>query len=271
MDARWEKAMDFYARSGLHVEIYNSTVPTYCAQDVPFLIEQAKEVGGPVLELASGTGRAAWPMGEAGFEVVGVDLNQSMIEAAEAKRSGYPTPVSDRVRFVQGNMTGFELDRRFRFAYITFHSFQALLTPENQQSCLRSIWRHLEPGGRLVLDIFDPCLAKCDPDSGLPCDEHHTRNPVTGLDVHVKAIDRENDPVSQTFRMLWSFREVDAEGRIVREDYERLELRWTYRYEMRYLLERCGFEVLAEYSDFDRSPPAYAKKQVWVAQKKGPA
>ena len=32
-------------------------------------------------------------------------------------------------------------------------------------------------------------------------------------------------------------------------------MRWTYRFEMRYLLEASGFEVAAEYSDF-RQPAA---------------
>ncbi len=36
---------------------------------------------------------------------------------------------------------------------------------------------------------------------------------------------------------------------------------------MRYLLELCGFEILAEYSDFSMSPPAYGREQVWVARR----
>ncbi len=42
---------------------------------------------------------------------------------------------------------------------------------------------------------------------------------------------------------------------------------WIYRREMRYLFELTGFEVLAEYSDFAKSPPAYGKEQIWVARK----
>jgi hypothetical protein len=46
-------------------------------------------------------------------------------------------------------------------------------------------------------------------------------------------------------------------------------MRWTFRYEMRHLLRLCGFRVLEEYSDFDKSPPSYGKEQVWVAVKSG--
>jgi hypothetical protein len=44
-------------------------------------------------------------------------------------------------------------------------------------------------------------------------------------------------------------------------------LRWATRQEMRYLFELTGFEVVAEYSDFFRSPPAYGNEQVWVLKK----
>ena len=44
-------------------------------------------------------------------------------------------------------------------------------------------------------------------------------------------------------------------------------MRWTYRWEMRYLLELTGFEVVAEYGDFRGSPPAYGQEQVWVCRR----
>jgi len=45
-----------------------------------------------------------------------------------------------------------------------------------------------------------------------------------------------------------------------------LRLRWTYRYEMRYLFELAGFTVVAEHSDFKGSPPRYGAEQVWVVE-----
>jgi hypothetical protein len=53
----------------------------------------------------------------------------------------------------------------------------------------------------------------------------------------------------------------------MRQEEEILRMRLTYRYEMRHLLELAGFEVEAEFSDFDRSPPTYGREQVWVARK----
>ncbi len=63
----------------------------------------------------------------------------------------------------------------------------------------------------------------------------------------------------------WEFVELSQSGVSLRRETERLELRWTYRYELRYLLELTGFRIEAEFSDFHSSPPAYGAEQVWVA------
>ncbi len=38
----------------------------------------------------------------------------------------------------------------------------------------------------------------------------------------------------------------------------------TLRQEMAYLFELCGFQIVAQYSDFEGSPPAYGREQLWV-------
>jgi hypothetical protein len=68
----------------------------------------------------------------------------------------------------------------------------------------------------------------------------------------------------------WRFTEFGSDNvRVVREEEEILKVRWTFRQEMRHLLRLCEFRVLAEYSDFEKSPPSCGKEQVWVAAKNG--
>jgi hypothetical protein len=69
---------------------------------------------------------------------------------------------------------------------------------------------------------------------------------------------------------VWEFAELGLEGNPLRREEETLRMRWIYRFEMRYLLEVSGFEVLGEYSDFRGSPPKYAAEQVWVARTRTP-
>ena len=77
------------------------------------------------------------------------------------------------------------------------------------------------------------------------------RHPSTGHLVRVTAVERHTDPIAQILTEQWRFAELDHDGQVLREELENLALRWTYRYEMAHLLELCGFEPLAEYSDYE--------------------
>jgi hypothetical protein len=53
----------------------------------------------------------------------------------------------------------------------------------------------------------------------------------------------------------------------VRDEEELLVLRWTYRYEMRHLLELSNFLVEEELSDFSGAAPAYGLEEIVVGRK----
>ena len=164
-------------------------------------------------------------------------------------------------------MTDLHVGRRFGFVFAAFRVFMALLDADEQRRALAGIRRHLRPGGLLVLDLFDPRLDRILPGVVEEAEVRERRHPSTASGSCITISDRVNDPVSQVFRQTWRFAELDDAGATVREDVEELTLRWTYRWELRHLLELEGFEPLAEYSDFAGSPPAYAAEQIWVARK----
>jgi SAM-dependent methyltransferase len=159
-----------YTKPGLHVEIYDIITSTGWAEagtDVCFLRERFRSVRGPVLELACGTGRAAIPLAEAGFVVRGIDTSSAMLAVAQAKQQGLPALVAGRLFVTEGDMRGFELETEFDGVYSTFRSFQHLLSPEDQESCLCCVRRHMRTGGILVLNLFDPLYNLLV--SGRPC------------------------------------------------------------------------------------------------------
>ena len=264
------KAQRFYSRRTLNVETYDerTEVEWGSREDTVFFVDQAREIGGPVLELGAGTGRVVWAIAESGFEVVGLDLSEPMLRRAEEKGAGRPDDVRARARFVRADMSEFEVDQEFGLVISPFRAFQSLLTPEAQRASLECVHRHLRSGGRVVLNLFDPRLDRCAPGAETMRPERtEVRHPQTGNRVRVNVVSRKNDSLRQVLEEVWRFTEIDAQERVVRTDDDLLQLRWTYRHEMRYLLELCGFEVEAEYSDFQRSPPAYGLEQVWVARR----
>ncbi|MGZ6270553.1 MAG: class I SAM-dependent methyltransferase [Candidatus Limnocylindrales bacterium] len=263
----------FYERPGLNAETYDARTAAYVPSstvegDVAFYLAQGAEVGGPVLELGCGTGRVAWALAASGHEVVGLDRSRVMLDQAEAKRPGHPSEAAARMRFVEGDMSAFELQRSFALAIVPYRAFQALLEPELQRACLRATHQALRPGGRLILDLFDPRLDYLVPGAtraAPPRSDGEVRHPTTGRTVEVTVLERVVDPLRQVMEERWRFRELDPGGGPAREEIERLSLRWSYRWEMSHLLELTGYTVLAEYSDFHESPPAYGREQIWVA------
>jgi hypothetical protein len=263
----------FYTRPGLNSETYDAQYAALLPRtpvdgDVEWYLARCREWGGAVLEGACGTGRVTWPLAEGGVEVVGFDRSGPMLALAEAKRASASPAAAARARFLRADLVDFDLGRRFRTALVTFRAFQCLLEPGEQRACLDRFRDHLEPGGRLVLDLFDPRYDALGPrvpaDFGARPPFRHPGRPTT---VSV-AVERDSvDPVRQVLHEVWTFREQDADGTVLREEREALLLRWSFRWELRHLFALAGFEVEAEHSDFRGSPPAYAREQVWVLRR----
>jgi len=233
--------------------------------DVGFFVRMAARIGGPVLELGCGTGRVTFPLARAGFKVTGLDVSMGMLEIARRKAGVLPPRA--RPRFVRGDMASFRVRGRFRFVFVPFRAFQHLLDPESQKACLKAIRRHLVRGGRLVVDLFDPWLEYCGPGRMKPIMPRRVAfDPVTGHSLLVRTGGKLNDPLTQTFREKWTFYLRDRRGKLLDRSSCEVRLRWTYRWEMRHLLELCGFRPIACHGDFRGGPPVYGREQVWVAE-----
>src|SRR4029453_16599977 len=94
----------------------------------------------------------------AGVEIVGLDRSDGMRSVAERKRAAEAIETNNRVRFVAGDISDFEIGQRYALAIIPFRAFLMLLTPEAERSALMCVRRHLKTGGRLIVDLFDPKL-----------------------------------------------------------------------------------------------------------------
>ncbi|MGL4176152.1 MAG: class I SAM-dependent DNA methyltransferase [Dermatophilaceae bacterium] len=111
--------------------------------------------GGPVLELAIGTGRVAVALAERGVAVSGIELSEPMAERLRAKRSDVPVVV--------GDMATARVPRAFSLVYLVFNTLGNLRTQAEQVECFRNAARHLVPGGRFVVEVGVPSLRRLPP------------------------------------------------------------------------------------------------------------
>jgi len=123
-------------------------------QDVAFYRDATRDFGDPVLELGCGTGRVSMALAQAGKRVTGLDLSERMLERAVKKRAALFTEERERVHLVQADMAQFDLGEKFRLIIIPFRPLQHLLEVRLQMDCLDCVRKHLAPGGRLILDVF---------------------------------------------------------------------------------------------------------------------
>jgi SAM-dependent methyltransferase len=235
------------------------------AGDIAFYDRLVRATGGPVLELGCGTGRIALALARGGFSVTGVDVSVGMLALARRKSERLAAAASRCLTFVEGDMARLDLGRRFGMAVIAFRSFQHLLTVDEQRATLTGVRRHLRPGGRLALHLFDPrfdLLAE-----NAPAIRQSGIDPATQRRYAGEILRTGRDYLKQIRRDLWRYTETDLNGVLLDEATREMALRWTYRWELQYLLELCGFVVEAEYSDFHGAPPAYGKELIVIARR----
>ncbi|MBP0446442.1 class I SAM-dependent methyltransferase [Roseomonas sp. SSH11] len=222
-------------------ELYDAIVqPGPCEG---FYREEAARWGGPILELACGTGRLTLPLAAHGHEVVGLDNSRPMLAAAARKAADQGLPAS----FVLGDMREFDLGRRFGLIVISCNSLAHLHEPEDLRACLASVRRHLEPGGALAFDVVLPDPGLLAQPEGAPRRLDLGPNPSSAIQAEEVA---RYDPVAQVRVSHWHIRDRDGRERQMAP----LALRQFFPREIPLLLEASGLELVERYGDFARNP-----------------
>lgn len=260
-----------YDDSPLLAAAYDHVVPYRERPDVGFYVERARRSGGPVLEAGCGTGRILIPTARAGIAIVGLDSSTEMLRVCRARLAGEPEEVRSRVELVQGDMRTFELERRFALATMPFRSFQHLLTVEDQLACLARVQRHLEPDGRLIVDLFNPSLAMLSADNlGQEFGEEPDFDLPDGRRVRRRFRLVAKDPIRQVNEIELLYYLSGPEGRSETVVHA-FAMRYLFRFEAEHLLARAGFELEAVLGDYAGSPfcAEHAMELVLVARRAG--
>jgi SAM-dependent methyltransferase len=215
-------------------------------EDVDFYVEHALASGGPVVELAVGTGRIAIPIALAGIDVIGVDSSPGMLAVARA--AGEEAGVADRLDLRVGDLREPPVPERVPLVLCPFRSLLHMETEDEKLRALRAARALLEPGGSFVFDVFAPSREDIEETDGL------------WLEREPGIFERADwDEASRTLSL--SVRSDDGSAIT-------FGLHWLSPPEWARLLDAAGLEVEAVYGWFDRRPQGGEEDMVFVTHRR---
>jgi SAM-dependent methyltransferase len=226
--------------------------------DTAFYLDLAKQISGPILELACGTGRYLIPWSKAGHRVVGIDRAPAMLAhaAEKAREAGV------QIDLHETDMREFRLGRRFALIVIAGNSLCHLQTAHDLERFLACVRDHLAPQGRLVIDVFvpDPRLLARDPEIRYPFAVYH--DPDDGVRTTVTHA-AYYDPSAQ-INHITIYTRRDGEQR---ERIGTLALRMWFPAELEAMLGYNGFAIAERFGGHNRSPfDARSGKQILICK-----
>jgi SAM-dependent methyltransferase len=215
-------------------------------EDVEFYVEEAVASGGPVVELACGTGRITVQVAKAGVRVVGIDASAGMLEVAREYAAA--EGVAELLELRQGDLREPPVTDRVPLVVIPFRSLLHMRTEDDRLRALSAARELLLPGGRLVFDVFAP-----------------SREDI--VDTHGRWVEREPGIFE---RADWDEGERTLTLSVRRgEEASTMLLAWLSPPEWRQLLDRAGFDLEGQYGWFDRRPYAGGEDVVFAARRRG--
>ena len=255
-------------------ENYDNYIDAFRVPDedlINFHLELAELYGGAgIVDIACGTGVTLIPLIKEGYKVIGVDISKPMLNVLKRKREKLPVNIQRNASLIHANMTDFKLVKPCSLAVIPRSGFMHLLLEADQERAFTSIYRNLTQEGILSFNTFDPNyeliannLKGTDPSLVFRCEYTNFIGNKEKIWERVCF-----DPENQVLSGVWTFEEMNAQGKIINTRERPLKMRWSFEPEIRYLLRICGFEVINIYSSYKKEPRKYGEYLVWIVRKK---
>ena len=228
--------------------------------DYPLTEQWARSLGGPLLDLACGTGRMALRMAALGYQVTGVDITPEMI--ARARQKAAQQAVS--IEWVVADARTFHLQKQFSFIYMLENVFQFFLTRVDQEAMLARVHEHLLPEGCFLFETRNPS----------PRNLFELRRPegekFTTPDGGQLVITEQQhyDPMTQIQHYARHLTFLHPRGQ-QEEKTLHTALRYVFPQEMEALLFYNGFQIRSCYGNWQQEPlTASSPSMIYVCQRR---
>lgn len=177
-------------------------------KEINWYLTWARKTGGPVLELACGTGRLLCQLAKRDLKCVGVDLSPAMLSMAQANKKRLPVEVRENISFRKANILSLSLKRKFSTIIIADNSLSVLHDREQQKACLENARNHLVNGGLLLISVSNQDLKD---DKKAMSWSKPLKNPIDGKTV-IRTVAINNDPLKHVKHGEYKYKVIDSRG-----------------------------------------------------------
>ncbi|MBK7496454.1 MAG: Trans-aconitate 2-methyltransferase [bacterium] len=204
--------------------------------------------GKRILNLACGTGTTEMEWLTAGYQIVGIDQSEQMIQAAIRKN-----PPHKHLRFAVGDMRDIHLDETFDHVCCLYDSLNYLTRPADVISCFQAVAAHLEPGGAFIFDVATECNIL----------ENFTNiTYAENFDDFAYIWENEYNIRTKICRSDFFFFSREPDGEAFRRSHEtHFQRIYTTREILRWLKD-TGFEHLGSFDGFTLNPPSPQSERI---------
>ncbi len=228
--------------------LYDADLAEDPGDDLDLYRALAERTGGPILELAAGTGRIVRPLAAAGYDVTALDLDPAMLARLTAWAPA-------NVMTVLADLTSWRPSRpEYRLAILGLNSLFLLAERHLQQAAFATLFAALLPGGLAVVDVWLPDAADLARYDGRLLVDYIRRDPASGSTL-TKTVSAVHDAATATV-LLTAIYDEGRPGAPVTRWIRRDALRLVGSGELLDLARGAGFEIDLLAGDYGLEPLA---------------
>ncbi len=214
--------------------------------DSGYFLCKIRKTSGPVLEVGVGTGRFFTEALSLGINIHGIDISPSMIRILKTKLDP-----KDHFRITLQDIQTYSFDQEFALVVAPFRVFMHLTETEEQLLALNNVHDSLKEGGEFIFDTFipDPLMIANGIADHIDFEGEYAPG-ETLKRIATARYDLIRQVADVSFRFEWT------ENGTLLCDTWKTKLRFFFRYELEYLLQRSkfsGYQIFGNYQEEELS------------------